>query len=729
MKHARIFLFTAVFATLAEGNEAKPARPDPDAFNLLVYTHHKGEERATIHVCREVEKEGNTNTECEPYDPEHHFFRAGRVVRLRIRNLPLLSRFEVKLEREVTFTPNLPYVRGVSDAAPAQSGGKEAADAGKSLDLSNVKMTEYKEVDDFQADIRAGKLEALQKAALALARQWSIEQSNHPGQVRGDEALIETVTSMIQGKAQPDYPGPSLEAIHSYGETLKTKWQNLSSKPCVEEHLFALRARETDSLVAAVAQFNARVASVKADETTAAATRMRNAAIAFQSIAEAGRGLLVAALASPAFAAQAAKALDTAVKAARTAEEKSKASNKQPEPAAQPQATSQTPTPAQPQASSAMPTPLDAFDRRFNTGRNVNSGSPADAAAALNIIASITAEAGARAASLEKSVNDWDAADRRRSTLPGQVNELMAVIFAQANTIQRDKVSCSEQLVVVKQWTASAAADLVLTEVSGFEPYSLATPGITVAPAKQPAENRNTSHRENRTNVVLSPEEPGEGTRNRQAPPKEAPKSDSKSNDKPEAPKPEPGQKQLPTTIPVGAHRFARANFVSGFAYSWQKTREYGIARVGLKQPDGQPLLFENGGQQFINAPVETRNQPRQYLYYVGLNFYFRERDLHPEAKRRDDWMPGFMIAYGIKEEANFLLGLNWETRLGINFGGGLHLGQVTGLPNQYGVPGEYDLKDATAVTTVKRFSTAPYINVGFDASVFSKVWSVIKPK
>jgi hypothetical protein len=86
----------------------------------------------------------------------------------------------------------------------------------------------------------------------------------------------------------------------------------------------------------------------------------------------------------------------------------------------------------------------------------------------------------------------------------------------------------------------------------------------------------------------------------------------------------------LTEVVPIKFHRLARANFISGFAASWLKTREYGIGQVGQTDPAiGKPVLDGNGGQLSIRSAVETRNQPHQYLYYVGLNFYFKQRDLY----------------------------------------------------------------------------------------------------
>jgi hypothetical protein len=206
----------------------------------------------------------------------------------------------------------------------------------------------------------------------------------------------------------------------------------------------------------------------------------------------------------------------------------------------------------------------------------------------------------------------------------------------------------------------------------------------------------------------------------------------SSTPDKPTPDKPAPPDTTAATVadvVPVKLHRFARANFISGFAYSWLKTREYGIGSVGQKDPTtGKPLLGTNGGQIAIMAPVETRNQPHQYLYYVGLNFYLKQRDLYPHANSTNYWIPGLMFAYGVNQEFNFLIGANWETRWGLNFAGGFHFGQVTGLGNFGSTPGAVSLPStATTVPTVQRFGVAPYLSIGFDASVFNKVWGASK--
>ena len=86
------------------------------------------------------------------------------------------------------------------------------------------------------------------------------------------------------------------------------------------------------------------------------------------------------------------------------------------------------------------------------------------------------------------------------------------------------------------------------------------------------------------------------------------------------------------------------------------------------------------------------------------------------------------MFAYGVNQQFNFLTGLNWESKWGLNVGGGAHFGQVTGLSNFDSPPGKVAIPaSVTTVSTVQRFAVAPYISIGFDSSVFKTVWGAAK--
>ena len=62
---------------------------------------------------------------------------------------------------------------------------------------------------------------------------------------------------------------------------------------------------------------------------------------------------------------------------------------------------------------------------------------------------------------------------------PGEINQLLSQIFAEANRIYREARSCDSIVVPIKQWTGSAAADLAITEVPQFQLYSMGAASIT----------------------------------------------------------------------------------------------------------------------------------------------------------------------------------------------------------------------------------------------------------
>ena len=152
-------------------------------------------------------------------------------------------------------------------------------------------------------------------------------------------------------------------------------------------------------------------------------------------------------------------------------------------------------------------------------------------------------------------------------------------------------------------------------------------------------------------------------------------------------------------------HHFYRANIVAGFFASTLKNREFG--------------LTNNGQANASNVAVIGKARAPQIHYFAGLNYYFRQRDLFPGALTMRDYLwPGFLFGYGLDAPNNYLLGLNWEAKWGMNFAGGYHIGQEsflqTGIvPNVTVIP-----SGSTTPPTTNRFRGGAFVSFGFDLSV-----------
>jgi len=658
---------------------------------------------------------------CEPNRPEFHFFEAGDIVQLWVYNFPLLSQFNIEVKGEQVYTANLPFIRGVSDVAPAKE-EKEKADVVKSWEDGTPapeNTLDQGQQEKLKAVTRGMGLgsDADLKNAADLLRDLQEKARVETKQAISMLPKIRILIDMLTGVRQTGYPGPSLEAIHEYSIEMAEQWRDL--KPgdagCVEQSKFSNRADDTKLLIDAVADYNARTKTLPAKNDFAKINLHLNSLYnQFDLIAETGFSLLGAADKS------------------NTLKRKINFSAERVQPA--------------PPVPSDEPKTLEEFREKYNLGKGAVVA-PATAEADLREIRDITVEAATYRGYLAK----WDRAMQVLLDTPADINEKMREIFATANSKYVVHRACGVQVMNVKQWTGMAGANVVATEVPGFKLFSMAAAVVNDAPETpkaSPVKPRPSSK-------VDLPKEPGEDegsgseTSGSDAPDvaKEKP-SQGTGGKAAETPKPaclpicccEPAKKEKDSSgassrpngsvvsIPVQVHQFARANLVAGFARSWLKNREYGFGQVGRRDAAGNPLLDSNGGQLSIRSGVETKNQPGQYVYYVGLNFYLARRDLHPQARNNNYWIPGLMFAYGVNEELNFLTGLNWETRWGVNLGGGAHFGRVTGLGNFGGIPGESAIPDTVmTVPTVQRFGLAPYLSIGFDGSVFGKVWGAVK--
>jgi len=312
----------------------------------------------------------------------------------------------------------------------------------------------------------------------------------------------------------------------------------------------------------------------------------------------------------------------------------------------------------------------------------------------------------AEAARLDREpAPEWAAFLRSLTTLDtkaGEINDVVARLIARANSVHVNRPAAESQRVVVGQYQQSIAARVEIREHIGFTSYRLAD-----APVAEDS---------------LRPLPPGLGGSGPQ---------DEEKPQKPEQPqKPAENETPEPKTVyafPVEVHQIARGNFVSGFARSRLRTREFVLKQVPDLDANGQPKVDKDNAPVFVKMPTVARDDSSQNVYYVGLNLYLWPRDLFPKAMPGGAYaVPGVMFAYGVNDDANFLVGANWELPFGLNLGAGRHFGKETQLATGFSLTDPLPA-DTSAVPTVSRFTNEWYINVGFDASIFKKIFGAAK--
>lgn len=153
-------------------------------------------------------------------------------------------------------------------------------------------------------------------------------------------------------------------------------------------------------------------------------------------------------------------------------------------------------------------------------------------------------------------------------------------------------------------------------------------------------------------------------------------------------------------------HNFDAAAVFATFAFSTLKTSTFG-SQLG---PDG--LL-----------KVQPPSEKSQHHIFIGLNYYFKPRDVFPGAAV--NWVDTVGLFGGVSATAldNFFLALSVEPRLGVNLAAGVHWGTKTEPQPPYLVGGTVP---AGAVPTVEGRSTGLFVSAGLDVDIFRKIFGTV---
>jgi hypothetical protein len=297
---------------------------------------------------------------------------------------------------------------------------------------------------------------------------------------------------------------------------------------------------------------------------------------------------------------------------------------------------------------------------------------------------------------------------------PDDLRATLMAIFNHINNLWRRSEDAPYE-IALGQWSRSTLVDFQINETDHFQPYDSSKvfksgSGGPDQPAPIAAEAESGA-----TDVVLPKKSDG------------TPAKQPGTPSKPSATVPRTAAATPPNgPTPDGTfyfrghfdvHSFYFANVVSGFFMSTLRNREYG----------GQMLTTTtNGSSTFINVPFVGPAHRPQYHYYVGIDFYLKRRDFFPGF--RNSVTPSMLFGYGVDDPFNFLIGPNFETKIGLNFGFGFHSGREQFLaPGLVPGPNGTHLSDPTkAPPTVNRFRGGAYGNLGFDLSIFKSIFGAL---
>lgn len=702
MKHSgiRVLMHVAVMAAAIDAHAG-------EVFLKYDYAATTRDERL-----QRCERSATGTVTCETYLPKNHTFKAGDVVRLEVHRGPVLSFFAVRIDDDKVIQPVLPFIRGVSDAQPAEESGSDAG--GKSLALGNVLTS----VAGLLPKIQDGDEPALRKAVDDTLKALREAESNYDPAKYVDIALSlrvligkpvndpRTTCGLSAGAALSaptgSYPGPTYQDVLTFALAVEKEWAAIPNPTPATS--FVTAVGRTELLLNGIREINSRLslmASAIADRRNA----LNGLAAQYASVRVSALAILEAAARSPKFAQLVVNALPS------------------PGQASQPTATVPPASGVATQAS-AEANALGAVGRlrsQLLPPRDMDplQGLPAPTTngAAIQAAKMAAEYASSRANEFSSSPTSKCVADQlgvftALDDTVKEINVAVSRIFSVANGIYASYSGDEVHQIIVNQWTSSHTARIEILETRGFVPFSFI--GTPVAgegagegdqaddQAAAPAQKKAAGGK-----GESEGEEEGEG--------EEEPTK--------------PSQKAEPKVVyrfPVEVHQISRGNFVSGFSRSRLPTREFALKDVPKLDDEGSPVVDKDGNNEMMKIPIQTREQNLQYLYYVGLNFYTVPRDLFPQATPK--WAygaPGVMFAYGVNDDANFLLGLNWELPFGLNVGVGRHWGKVKALADGYSLT-EQVPASLSAVPTVDRFEHSYYLNVGFDARVFKAIFGAV---
>jgi len=638
----------------------------------LVYNHATN----TLRIGPKNDGDCSDDRACHQYDADRDWFSSGELVEIKVINAPLLSQFQIVIDKDTVVQPALPFIRGASaEAVEVDAGAKK--DSGKMATKVDFSPQVAKKLDDFTKD-PAGKLPDIVKALTTDFED--AERAYAALTTRHSAAASRAFSNAVDGGGPSGSPGYTLKTLYDFALELNRRWaaleagENGQGRARLDPQTFLDAVADTERLIAAIPDVNAaiRAASDPAVSILGSLDTLST---------------------------QEASVLKSAALILRTAAETSTLASKVPA------AVKATDFP------SLVPE-LQRFwqglDPNVVGTQSVPVGS--EAGEQLQVTATIARRTAQRMTAIDQLMTP-------PSPTPAEANAKIAELFAHANAVYANRRSTDTQVITVNQWIGMHVASVSLQEVKGFTGFSFASTAlVSIGGGSSDA---------GRTAVTLVTDGGTDGASDGDG----AEAGGKKKADPPAAAQTAGAGAPSPKTVRqfgVAVHQRAVGNFLAGFARSALHTREYGLIDVQATDSTGAPRVDKDGNPIMVKAPVETRDEEGQSLYYVGVNLYLWPRDQFPHAMRAAQYVvPGFMFGYGVSTDANFLLGLNWELPFGLNVGVGQHYGKVTTLAGGFTTSSQ--LQAPATLPTVDHFDKAKYFSVGFDAATFLKIFGAVK--
>ncbi|MCL4820282.1 MAG: hypothetical protein KJ067_14135 [Vicinamibacteria bacterium] len=170
-------------------------------------------------------------------------------------------------------------------------------------------------------------------------------------------------------------------------------------------------------------------------------------------------------------------------------------------------------------------------------------------------------------------------------------------------------------------------------------------------------------------------------------------------------------------------HKRYLFNVGGGFMISGIGNREYAVRQYRRLDADGQPVS-DDDGPIFDKKLVESGSDARSQDFALTFTAYLPRRldTFHASAARRPT--TGLMVGFSLEKPTdNLYAGLVLQPTLGIQLTAGVHFGKRS-APQDGIVPEVTVLPaDTTAPPIRDEWSRALFFSIGFDASVFSRLF------
>jgi len=190
-------------------------------------------------------------------------------------------------------------------------------------------------------------------------------------------------------------------------------------------------------------------------------------------------------------------------------------------------------------------------------------------------------------------------------------------------------------------------------------------------------------------------------------------------------------------------HRFDHGTIVGGFAFTNIRRRFYSIvaqptssttstmttttATTTTGSGSSTTTTTAAGSTTTYNGIITEHDSSPNIDVVAGVDIYFRPRDMYPGARYDLLSRFGALFEASVYPLNQYLPGIAFEPRNGINVGGGVAIGQEnrlpTGGPYYVGAPAN----TSASLPTGSKFRCGFFVSVGFDFNIFQAIFANVK--